>query len=220
MITLYSGLGGSGKSLSVCERIIELLKLGKNVITDMTITVEHIKSKEMGKLVLMDRDSITPSFLENFAYDNHKKGKEGQTYFVLDEAQLKFHPNVIKEISKTNSKFRIEWLDFFSQHRHLGYEVILICTKDKLLDAQVRLYLEQNYIHKCINNRGGILGDILCILRFKIFTRTKFWYGTNDYVSGEYFFLKKKILKCYDSYARFNKKNDDESAPGESEKAS
>ena len=197
MIYLYSGTPGSGKSLNSIRDIVNKLKSGGNVIANFPIKTNLIKSyknKPLGKFIFKENKDLTVKFLTEFALKNHVKGKEGQTLIVIDEAQAMFNPRDFRDIN------RKDYNHFFSLHRHLGYNVILVTQNDRLLDKQIRCLLEYEIKHRKINNFKAI-GRMI---PFSTFACVTYWYGVREKVGVEFFTYKKKIAALYDSYALFD----------------
>lgn len=193
MITLFTGTPGSGKSLHSIKKIIFNLKHGRNVISNFPVKDYEIK-KKTGSFYYKDNEALTISFLYDFAIKNHIRGKEKQTLLVIDEAQTKFNPREFR------AKDRMTWCQFFSQHRKLGYDVLLISQNDRLLDRQIRVNIEYEVRHRKVNN-FGIIG---CLLPFSCFACIERWYGVNEKMGSEIMIYNKKIANLYDSYAIFD----------------
>jgi len=197
MIYLYSGTPGSGKSLNSVRDIVNKLKSGGNVIANFPIKIDLIKAKkgkQLGKFIYKENKDLTVKFLTEFALKNHVKGKEAQTLIVIDEAQALFNSRDFRD------KSRKEYNHFFSLHRHLGYNVILITQSDRLLDKQIRCLLEYEIKHRKINN-FKLIGKMLPITTFACVT---YWYGIREKVEVNFFSYSKKISDLYDSYALFD----------------
>lgn len=212
MITLYSGTPGSGKSLEMAHEISRWIKFfRKNVIANTPINVNAImgkSKKERGRFFYLDNSKFTPDFFYMYAMKYHdldsNEFKEHQSLIVVDECQSLYHPNVMKLECQTNKNYRKEWLDFFTQHRQLGFDIILISQFDKLIDAQVRCLLEYNYVHRKANNFRTI-GKVLTVLGIPLFIQVQKWYGINEVTDKKFFTYTKKYSKVYDSYAFRNK---------------
>lgn len=207
MITLYSGTPGSGKSLHVARVIFNRLRYTRQtVITNMHIDATFVAkgilgNKKIGDIITVKNTEITPDFLIDYAKQNHIRGREGQTLIVIDECQMLFSPSVIKLRTQDDKEHRVKWLDFFSQHRHLGYDIILVTQFDRLIDAQIRCMVEYNVIHRCVNRFG--LAWLLGLLRLKLFVAIDIWYGIKQKCGQEFFVYRKKYARVYDSYSRF-----------------
>lgn len=200
MISLYSGTPGSGKSLHMARDIIDWLNMKhKNVIANFPIN-EDILSKgffghfsKKGSFTYISNSEMSVSKLIEYSKANHIQGKERQTLLCLDECQTFFNP---REFAR---KDRLEWNNFFSQHRKLGYEIILVTQTDRLLDRQIRALVEYEVKHRKINN---FKFGKLCPL--PTFCSVYYWYGVRERLGCEFFVYRKRLGELYDSYKMFD----------------
>ena len=205
MISLYSGTPGSGKSLDVAGVIYEGYKIdNKNFILNFEYDFDRIKrlKRKTSVGVCLDNSQLTIEYLVDFAEKNHKKDRagrmiEGQTVIVIDEAQILFN-------SRSWQSFRRnDWITFFTQHRKLGYDVILVSQFDRLLDRQIRALIEYDVKHKNAANYK-LAGKILGFLTGnKIFVAVTYWYGQKEKCNARFFIGRKKIYTLYNSYKMF-----------------
>lgn len=193
MIYLYSGTPGSGKSLHVAKDILSKLNIKKqSVIANFDINF-NILSKNHGSFICVDNNNLNVKFLYDYAMQHHQLGRENQTLLVIDECQTIFNP---REFSRSD---RLEWNNFFSQHRKLGYNVILITQNDRLIDRQIRCLIEYEIKHRKVNNfKLGVL------FPFSTFACVSYWYGVKERLGVEFFIFRKKYGKLYDSYKIFD----------------
>lgn len=209
MIWFYSGTPGSGKSLSAAKAVLEVLTGGKNVIAArMSLYEDKIydllsKKKNLGTITQVSYDDVTPKFFYEYALKNHLPRKEGQTYIFMDEVQLLLGPTVMKLKSQEDRNYRRDWLEFMTQHRHLGFHIIMISQFDRLVDPQIRTLFEYNIVHRKINH-AGTFGWFLSKLHINLFMRIEKWYGNNCVLSKEFFRFSKKYASIYDSYSHFS----------------
>lgn len=202
MITLYSGTPGAGKSLHLASRLYNWMHF-KNapIIGNFYCDFKAIK-KPRGQFLYLDNSELTPARLIKFSEEYSKKigrrVKEGEILLVIDEAQLLFNS---REWVKTD---RAEWCSFFTQHRKLGYEVVLVAQFDRMLDRQIRSLIEYEWIHRKVSNFGlqGKLLSMFCGGR--LFVAVKVWYPLKEKVGSEFFFYRKKYSDIYDTYALFS----------------
>lgn len=206
MIWLYTGTPGSGKSYHVCCDVIQKLKRGGNVIANFPVN-ENVIKRCKGSSLYVDNNDLTPAYLIDHAMKNHKFGKEAQTLVVIDECQIMFNA---REFGR---KDRRDWVTFFSQHRKLGYNVILITQSDKMLDKQIRALCETEIKHRKMSNYG-IAGMLVSLfLGGTVFIAIEYWYGGNKLKLGQQFIkYKKRNAAVYDSYRMFADVG--EAAPG------
>lgn len=205
MITLYSGTPGSGKSVDNAKYLYDRIKLDNCVVIgNFEYATHKIKGKKRGKYIMVENDRLLPQRLEKFAlqYNRHylkgKKIKEGFFTLVIDEAQMLFNA---RDWQTPNRK---AWLKFFTQHRKLGFDIILITQFDKMLDRQVRALIEYEEIHRKVNNYGTF-GKILGLLcGGTLFVKVKMWYPMKQKVSSEFFIGRNKWYEMYDSHKIFD----------------
>lgn len=218
MITFYSGTPGSGKSLKAAKEVQFWLKTFKKpVISNCYYNRDYmLQGHQGGKLYYVDNNYWTNGkgldFLYKFALKFNETGKEHQALIVWDEAQTIFSPTAVKLFTKgvkgdkgeilipSNPQYRQQWLDFFSMHRHLGYDVLMISQFDRLIDAQVRCLFEYEYKHRKANN-FRTLGQLFTILHIPLFVEVRQWYAVRgEKISSNFYTYKKKYAKFYDSY--------------------
>lgn len=193
MIDLYSGTPGSGKSLHVARDIFIKLNIKNEcVIANFPVNLNLIRKKSREKFLYLDNSELTVNALIDFAKKNHIIGKENQTLLVIDECQTFFNP---REFAR---KDRLEWNNFFSQHRKLGFSVILVTQNDRLIDRQIRALIEYETKHRKVNNFK--VGKLLPIPTFACVT---YWYGVREKLDVSFFFMRKKYSNLYDSYKMF-----------------
>lgn len=202
MIDLYSGTPGSGKSLHMAEFCYYALKKGKPVIGTFYIN-EEITKKLKGKYTYVNIYDLDPVNLTKYAYRyqrNHKKkNPEGSMILMIDEAQRIFNSR------EWNGKGRNEWITFFAEHRHLGYDIILVSQMDRMLDRQIRGLIEYEYIHRKVAN-FGIFGQLVKLLFMgDMFVWVKNWYPMKERIDANFYRGTKKFYNFYDSYQLFAK---------------
>lgn len=198
MIYLYTGTPGSGKSLHTARDIRDTLHFKKlPVIANFDI---NSSTKNYDSLfVYVPNDQLKPDFLYSFAreYWQGKPVKEDSILLVIDEAQLVFNSRA------WNAKQRMDWIEFFSQHRHFGYKVIFIAQFDRMIDRQIRCLVEIEVKHRRLDNYG-MKGKILSLpFGGKLFAAVNYYYGLNEKVGMTWYLPRKKYFKLYDSYNRF-----------------
>lgn len=202
MISFYSGTPGSGKSLKMAhEVVLWLKKLRKNVIANIEIDRDFIlKGKKGGEFFYLPNEEFTPEYFYEYAIKYHEMGKEHQTLIVIDECQVIFSPTAVKLFSRLKPRYRQEWLDFFTQHRHMGFDIIMISQFDRLVDPQIRCLFEYNFVHRKANN-FGFIGQLFTLFHVSLFVQIQKWYGMNEVCSKSFYTYSKKYSKIYNSYA-------------------
>lgn len=159
MITLISGTPGSGKSAVAVDMGLAHVLAGGVVVSNFSLVPDwheqfarrHICSRFSRRLfrarasAYRDRwwsfrtiDDLW-SFAGSCGYNDYlgrkmRKQFEGRCLIIIDEAQLIFNPRMWRE--------NFGWIEFFSQHRKLGYDVLLIAHDDSMIDSQCRSFVE------------------------------------------------------------------------------
>lgn len=204
MISLYSGTPGSGKSLHTAKDIRDRLQT-KNCITlgNFYINARTVKPKKRrGTYIFVENYRLTPQRLIDFSrrLSRHlgRRLKEGELMLYIDEAQLLFNSR------DWQTKERQSWLSFFTQHRHFGYDIVLISQFDRMLDRQIRGLIEYDFVHRKISRAGRFGAFLGFITGGNLFVTIKFWYPIHEKVSSEFFLGNKKLYDLYDSYNCFD----------------
>lgn len=202
MIYLYSGTPGSGKSLHTAQVIKGKLRTGHMVICNFELNRKQI-SKWEKNFRYIPNGLLEVQQLEELAteYFSKQKFAEGKIVLIIDEAQLIFNSR------DWSQKGRDSWLSFFSQHRHYGFDVILVAQYDRMLDRQIRCLIEYEVVHRKVSN-CGIKGKIASLIAGgKLFVTVSMWYPLkNEKVGHEFFKYSKRDASLYDSYAKFSRK--------------
>lgn len=154
MIEVQQGTPGSGKSAAAVARAILHLRKGGVVAANFSLVDGW--ADEVAKRSFLSR--FSPSYRYNLAsslyrrfyrvdsisairsinpraesvgsYADKGKYSEGNGLLLLDEAQLVFN-------SRKWDK-NMDWIEFFTQHRKLGWNVILISHTIEMIDSQIR----------------------------------------------------------------------------------
>ena len=196
MITLYSGTPGSYKSYhAVCD-ILNWLKSNRNVITNFPVDYQRLGIKPSGIYKFCKNTEITPKMLLSFHIENHKLSFKPQTLIVIDEASTFFNP---REFGRAD---RMEWINFFANHRHFNFEVILITQSDKMLDKQIRGLIEYEIKHRALA-RANLIMWLLSKVFKGLFITVEIWYPCKMRITSNLHRFRKKKADCYDTMALF-----------------
>jgi hypothetical protein len=196
MIRFFSGTPGSGKSYHMAKEISFKLRLGRNIICSEEINLNKVSDfgrKKIGKFVHLPIEEMNPEYFYMYAYENHIKGKEKQTIIIMDECHRIFNPR------EWGRKDRKDWLIFFSEHRHIGYDIILVSQNDRQVDRQIRSQFEHEIKHRKVNNMHS-----LAFLLPTMFVCVEKYYGNNMIISKNFMMFRKRIGNIYDSHAKFD----------------
>ena len=204
MITLYTGTPGSGKSYTAAERIDRCLRRGMPVIANFEINVNPKKHK--GEFIYVETLQLDPAFFMDYAekHFDSRKG-EGQGMIFIDEAQIPFNPRT--GFGSKDSKSRMAWINFFSKHRHYFWNVVLITQNDRMIDRQIRSLVEIERKHRDLKNFGS-KGMLMRVIFRKRFVQVSYWYAIQEKIGSEFFSIKKRICKLYNTFKKFDNDKD------------
>ena len=195
MISLYSGTPGSGKSLHCARTIINWSRLGYPVVGNFMVDLKKYKRADF---TYCPNHKMTPDFLIKLSQEKvGSHPKEGSILLVIDECQLLFNAREWQQSG------RAQWLSFFTQHRKLGYDIILIAQFDRMVDRQIRSLIEHEYIHRKMSNFGWQGKIMSLIFGGKTFIAVKMWYPLHERLGSEIFHARKWMYSVYDTYAAF-----------------
>jgi hypothetical protein len=211
MIWFYYGTGGSGKSLDMAGDVMNKVRYKyQNVIANFPVNIDmlypapHIDKKtgfktyrKHGRFYYFDNDHMTVENLIKYASKLHKPRLEGQTLLCIDECQFFFDPR------DCHRKDRRTWLKFFTQHRKLGFNVILTSPTPTLIDKQIMGCVEYTVRHRKVNN-AGLIGRLLPWPMFAAITRWNGVQGKDGIVEKRFFAFHKKFQNLYDSFRFFS----------------
>lgn len=195
MISLFSGTPGSYKSYHAVKEALTALKRGKNLITNFPLNFKNvIKRPIRGCYECVSNNELTVDYLISFACDHHKKGLNSQTLVIIDEASIKFNSRDF------NNHDRMQWINFFANHRHFNFDFILITQDHKMLDRQIRSLLEVEVKHRSLK-QYMLLGLILGSSGF--FQTVEYWYPCKFKTQSLMNKFDKRIASCYDTMGLF-----------------
>lgn len=195
-IELFTGTPGSGKSYNALKRIVFNLRIGRIVIANFPIkfTPRMLKKGYDKRFYYMTNEEITVENLVVFAIEKGMidKHKESQCLVVIDEAGGRFN---CREYAKSD---RAEWIDFFSQHRKLGFTFVLVAQNDKMIDKQIRGFIEYEVKHRKLNRFGALI-----FLPVTIFVAVEYWYTVKAKTSSDFILFRRSVGDLYDHMGLF-----------------
>ena len=98
----------------------------------------------------------------------------------------------------------MEWIEFFSLHRHYGYDFILVSQSDRMVDRQIRSFFEYNHQHRNVGN-FKLFGKILALLcGGSLFTDVTVFYSIREKVNSDFFKYKRRIASLYDTFLLYD----------------
>lgn len=200
MISLYSGNPGSGKSLHAVKDVLTYSKRDRPVIANFAVNRSVLRNPD--RFFEVDNGALTPAFLEDFSRRYWAslgcRVREEEILLVVDECQTVYNART------WNDKSRLAWITFFTQHRKMGYAIILIAQKAEMIDKQIRGVLEYEVKHRKLAN-AGIGGFLIGLLLGSQFFAKREWYqlrsmgkgaalGWNSIIYG------KRVFAAYDTF--------------------
>jgi len=161
MITLITGQPGAGKSMYAVKLVVdELLSSNRDIITNLAIFKLRVykycfdkygKEIDINRIILIENPG---DFL---------KFRKKESLIILDECQTAFNARAWKDTSK-------EVIDYLSQHRKLGDDVVLITQDPGLIDKQFRLLVQNSFFLKNLKYSNlGIFNLPKKIIRLEYF---------------------------------------------------
>lgn len=212
-IYAFTGVPGSGKSLDLARRIRASLGMKKRpVIGNFELsTSAPVRHPEL--YTYLPNEQLTPQKLIEFADEwwtaHDDQWHEGGLLLVVDEAQLLWNSRTWDSGRTARGAMsyaetdRMAWLQFFSQHRKLGYDVIMCCQAETMVDKQIRDNIEYLCLHRKLAKFGtwGFLVSLLFAGR--LFLTITSYYGTGEILDRELWVNSRKDFRMYDTRKRY-----------------
>jgi hypothetical protein len=140
MIELLVGSPGAGKSMYAMRLVCEELRGGRRIVTNLSVKMAglcwFLKEKysfdlDISRVVLLSDDQVKRFW--QYVQDGD--------FVAIDECQVYWNSRNWQDTGK-------ELIDFFSQHRKRGIDIILITQNVQLIDKQLRLLVSKTTILK------------------------------------------------------------------------
>lgn len=197
MVYLYSGTPGSYKSYHAVSESLRWLRGGYNVITNFPLNYSKVIKKPIkGVYNYVNSLDLTTDYLINFAVKHHHKGVKAQTLVIFDEAAIKFN-------SRDFGRYdRLDWINFFNNHRHFNFDIILISQSDIMLDKQIRASIEIEYKFRQVTHYK-LLGRCLGLIMPGLHLYYDFWYVNKMPNMIHWCGFSKRVASCYDTMQLF-----------------
>lgn len=203
MIELYTGTPGSGKSLHIAKVIREWIEeKGAPVIGNFAFRAGALNAKKWGSYLEVSNDFLEPDFCIYFS-ETYKELRgwdrvpEEHILMVIDEAQI------IYNARSWSTKNRAGWISFYTQHRKMGYHIVMIAQFDMMIDKQIRALIEYEWIHRKVSNIGKSGKLLNAAGGGGLHAAVKIYKPLGEKV-GSMWIRGDSVLYClYDSYTRF-----------------
>lgn len=211
-LTIYSGTPGSGKTLHAVSEIRDALNKPRGadrpVLANFPVRADLCKRPNA--FHQYPNDEITPDLITSFCDEFWDSGvrhySEDYILVVLDEVSLIFNSRLWNSKgTKGKNNSRMDWLEFFSQHRKYGVKVILIAQSAKMIDNQFRMLCDDEVNHRSLRNMGkvGFLLDL--VTRHRLFMMVHYLFQSNERLGMSMFWRSDKVCSMYDTNTRLVK---------------
>lgn len=155
MIICYEGTPGSGKSYDAVRKVLDNLKLGRTVYSNIDGLDDPLKREFIKLYTGLDDYELGTKlicFHAREVYNLYPTVKNG-SMLVIDEAHKWFNARNWQKPENTS------FADFCSEHRHFGLDILLITQDLAKVDSQVRSNIEWTYRYKKINFVGRLISN-------------------------------------------------------------
>lgn len=205
MIELYTGTPGSGKSLHAAADIKYWVENKREpVICNFNINNSLLRQKGRGQIITIKNSDIKdkPEIFKDIS-DIYKKKlginyiKEDTILIILDESQLLYNSR------SWNDKSRSKWISFFSQHRKLGFKIIMIAQYAEMIDKQIRALVEFEYSHRKVKNISKSAAMLNIVSGGGLHVAVKYYAPFSEKVDQKFFKGNRILYSLYDSYTLF-----------------
>lgn len=208
-IHVYTGTPGSGKSLHCASEIRFSLtrKYPRPVIANFPLSdTAPVTDEQREYYHYVPNEDMSARSIERIAdefwRDSGRAFREDYITLAIDECQLLFNARSWSQSS------RMSYLEFLSQSRKYGVKVVLIAQATKMIDNQFRMLIEVEHNHRRIASMGPVGALLAAPLGGRSFLIVRYLYQCNERLGMEYFRGTRRDMLMYDSYARFDRRDD------------
>lgn len=214
MITLFSGTPGSGKSLDMANEIRLALNKPRGadmpVIANFPVNLGNVRRPQA--FHYYSNDKLTPDLLTSFAdafwASTDRHFSEDYLLLALDEVQILHNARNWQTKGRSGkADSRMDWLEFFSQHRKYGYRIIFAAQSAKMIDNQFRMLIEDEVNHRKVAHMGFVGGIVSKLFLDRLFIRVRYLYQTKERLGMSFMVARRCNMEMYDSYVRLKKVN-------------
>lgn len=154
MIIIHEGIPGAGKSYDAVRKILDALKIGRIVHTNIDGLNQDKCLEYIATWCDLSRDELSNRlfFIDKATILQFWEYIEPGCLVVIDEAQLYFNS---RDFTKQSNR---EIADWASTHRHYGYDVIFITQRAERIDTAVRSLADFKYRYRKLNFMGPVAG--------------------------------------------------------------
>lgn len=190
MIIGFVGTPGSGKSYEAVKKLLDNLRLGRVIYTNIEGLDEDIYREYIKLYCCLDDYQLGRQlrFLSNTEMQYFWRVVEPGALIMIDEVHKLFSN---RDWASDSNKEFTEWA---STHRHHGFDVVLITQDIEKVDKHARSLLEWSYFFRKVNFFGGaVTKKYIC-----------YAYSGDDHngkpISTQTRTYNPLVFKCYKSY--------------------
>lgn len=189
MIIIHDGVPGSGKTYDCVRKVLDALKNERLVYTNIdglgdSLCREHIAARLGRSRDWLDNHLVQLTAAQVLCFWTlTEKG----SLVVIDEVQKYF--NAKKWSSQQNQDFAA-WAD---EHRHDGYDLIMMTPRISKVDSGVRATCELRYLYRKVNMFGSLVKKSYLVYTFN-------GDDTKPMTRPHKFVYDPEIFLCYKSY--------------------
>lgn len=208
---VYTGTPGSSKTLHAVHDIWYVLTKPRGadvpVICNFPLNLDGIPRRDA--FTLVDNEDLTPDYLVQFADDFWAESglpfREDYILLVIDECQILYNSRLWQSKGRRGKNdSRLDWLEFFSQHRKYGYKIILIAQSAKMIDNQFRMLVDTEVNHRAIKHMGRV-GAVFGLLPRPCFLWVRYLFQSGERLGMRMYVARARDMRLYDTYGRLRK---------------
>lgn len=194
MIIGFVGTPGSGKTYEAVKKIVDNLKMGREVWTN----IDGLQLQESLEAIKNLTDMSDSELSAKLHYLTNEQCS--QFWLFVPHGALILVDEVHKLFSNRNwaSDQNKDFTEWASTHRHFGNDVVLITQDLEKIDKHARSLIEWTYFFRKVNQFGGIIKN-----RYSVYS-----YASDDHngvpLSHSTRQYDPKIFACYSSYTVAN----------------
>lgn len=143
----YEGTPGSGKTLHATGEGLIAQRRPGGVVANYRITKPKVRADGSPRWLYVPESDMSPQFLRDHALRYHRLGKESEGLLIIDECHRILNSRTTWTGRSQVAKPQLELVRFLAEHRHFGFDVILIIQNLQMLDKHARFLIEFRQKH-------------------------------------------------------------------------
>lgn len=146
-IEVFEGTPGSGKTLHATEEGLIAMRRPGGVIANYMVTRPRLRSDGSSKWVYLSAEEMTPDRLMAHADRYHRRGRESEGLLIIDECHRVLNSRTTWTGRQKVAGDQMRLVQFLAEHRHFGYDVLLVVQNMEMLDKHARFLAEYRVKH-------------------------------------------------------------------------